>query len=515
MREVGKRLEVARKGFQDSRKAWSVASTDLWMKEFMNSGSDLEHEAFLVFWLSRYIFHDGRDCVNKAVFSIAVRLARGVRIALAPAVLANIYRDLCLLKRTIVASNEFKVVIKSPFHLIQVWAWERFLELRPRPKGIGNAEPRMARWDKVFGLNVGELRSILDSAKEGFLWRPYAMTIENWKLPNYFSEKEKWVVISPGMNDDELLSFSICLRVNELFGFGTTQQYHPHRVALQFGYDQDIPAFGAPLKHNTYEILYIPSRHSEADASVRYLKWLKESMAGVKHRGMSPKKKAKEAVDEIDVVAIPCIHSTKNAVDFVQVSAARDVHGGNDSLVPPGFPQKRYRLQNGDPMEDDGLTISESLRIRKKHKTVETREGSDSQKLSADHDNILASSTADECSVNTMTSERHEKDIARGKALTWGGKKGKRKLRKVHSKFKSEMSKAAAPSDDKVSIFGDDGPSKTFPFEEQEQELELSSDSSSVEEPECAHNSSSCRKKVLELKYRVSRLEKIIELLKS
>ncbi|KAM5585674.1 hypothetical protein ABKV19_004864 [Rosa sericea] len=514
LREVENRLEEVRRGFQNNGgQGWGVAYTDLWMKEFMNSGSDLEHEAFLVFWLSRYVFHDARNSVNKAVFSIAIRLARGIPIALAPAVLANIYRDLGMLKRSIAASNELKVTIKSTFHLVQVWAWERFLELRPRPNGIRNAEPRLARWDKVLGLNVGNLRSVLDSAGEGFLWRPYAIAIENWKLPKYFVEKEKWVVVGPSLNDDELLSFSICLRVNELVGFGTKQQYLPHRVAMQFGYDQDIPGFVAPLIHNTnmtwkqylkeleYVILYIPSRLSEADASTRYLKWWKESMAGLKHRSMSPQKKAREAVNEIYDVSIPCIRSPKKAEVLVQVSSGRNVYEGNDSLVPPGFPPKRYRLEVGDPMDDDDLTISEALKIRKKHKTVETRKGSDCEKLSADHDQILASSIADEYSVNTMTSEIFENDL--GKVVTWGGK-GKRKLRKVSI------------------IIGNECPSSTSPVEEQE----CASLSSSFERPEyaCSRSvfekpeyacSSSFAKRVSQLKSKVTMLEKIVEVLKS
>ena len=64
----------------------------------MKSGSRFEHEAFLVFWLSRYVFFKDFDSVKKAVIPIAIRLARGTRISLAPAVLASIYRDLSLLK---------------------------------------------------------------------------------------------------------------------------------------------------------------------------------------------------------------------------------------------------------------------------------------------------------------------------------------------------------------------------------------------------------------------------------
>ncbi|KAK9906096.1 hypothetical protein M0R45_000019 [Rubus argutus] len=70
-------------------------------------------------------------------------------------------------------------------------------------------------------------------------------------------------------------------------------------------------------------------------------------------------------------------------------------------------------------MDEDDLTLSEALRIRKKHKTVETRKGSESEKLSV-QDQILASLIADESSVNTTKSERLEKEVALSKVLTWG-----------------------------------------------------------------------------------------------
>ena len=64
------------------------------MKKFMNTGSDIEHEAFLVLWLSRFVFPISYSLVTQRVFPIAVHLARGTKIALAPAILATIYRDL-------------------------------------------------------------------------------------------------------------------------------------------------------------------------------------------------------------------------------------------------------------------------------------------------------------------------------------------------------------------------------------------------------------------------------------
>ncbi|XP_021758579.1 uncharacterized protein LOC110723534 [Chenopodium quinoa] len=65
-----------------------------WMNYFMDFGGEFEHIAFLVLWLSRYVFSTDHYCeISPFVFPIAIALARGTRIALAPAVLSAIYRD--------------------------------------------------------------------------------------------------------------------------------------------------------------------------------------------------------------------------------------------------------------------------------------------------------------------------------------------------------------------------------------------------------------------------------------
>lgn len=76
------------------------ASHGAWMKKFMKSGSRIEHEAFLSLLLSRFVFPSasGFDTIVNDVFPIAILLAQGTKIALAPAVLASIYRDLGLLR---------------------------------------------------------------------------------------------------------------------------------------------------------------------------------------------------------------------------------------------------------------------------------------------------------------------------------------------------------------------------------------------------------------------------------
>ena len=213
-----------------------------WMVHFMRNESQVEHEGFLSLWISRFVFPaNALHTILKCVFPIAIHLARGTRIALAPPVLASIYRDLSLLNSSIndaVDATNLGPVIWAPFQLVQIWALERFPALHPQPHAIEQYHPRIARWHKVKLLKNINLRLTLDSAgaRNCFLWRPY----ENSPSLQLHNEKDMWECDNPSM-DNELRSFGRCLRVSELVGMGCIEQYLPHRVAMQFGMDQDIP----------------------------------------------------------------------------------------------------------------------------------------------------------------------------------------------------------------------------------------------------------------------------------
>ncbi|XP_065862347.1 uncharacterized protein [Euphorbia lathyris] len=276
-----------------------------WLKIFMDSGSEIEHEAFLSLWLSRFVLPTSNDVICECVFPIAIHLARGTRIALAPAVLSTIYRDLTLLKQKIVslttldAENDQKLVATTyaPFQLVLVWVWERFLNLSPKPNLLKIGEPRFARWNKLT-CNPENVRLVLDSSNESFNWRPYTKIVENWDMPKFYGEKEMWISPDSDM-DEEMLSLVMCLRVSELVGLETEciEQYLPQRVARQFGFDQDIPGFVAQCSatcENAWDSYitpvtgmecYIPSRLFEGDVTTRYLEWWNHSdSASVQHQ---------------------------------------------------------------------------------------------------------------------------------------------------------------------------------------------------------------------------------------
>ncbi|GLT65942.1 hypothetical protein SLA2020_383420 [Shorea laevis] len=333
----GKLLETSKEIRSESDQN---ANFSKWMKRFMGSGSDIEHEAFLSFWLSGFVFRDSAGIlIRKHVFPIAVHLAKGVSMALAPAVLARIYSDLSLLKEKI-ASTNFDLcealILSSPLQLVQLWAWERFPELQPKPNVLKHGDPRSARWKEVSGLIVEDVWRVFDSAGESFQWRPYATVLTNWQFPKFYKEKEELVSVDPKV-DEELFSFVLCLRPSELVGLGCIQQYLPHRVAMQFGMDQDIPCHVA--RHDeTPEIawknylrpmfnakLYVPSRFFESDVTAKYLSWWTSAI--VKGIGQREWKKT------------------------LRVSDGR--MGDNDAGRPPGFPPKFSKVKTEYFVEEE------------------------------------------------------------------------------------------------------------------------------------------------------------------
>ncbi|XP_058784210.1 uncharacterized protein LOC131658981 [Vicia villosa] len=172
-----------------------------WMMYFMESESKVEHEAFLIYWLSRFVFPaNSYDTISKSVLPIAILLAHGNRVALAPAVLSSIYMDLSLLnsvitKKDTTTLNSLRITIWSPFQLVQIWALERFLALKPHPYTIGHGLPKVARWGGVKVLNCKNLKKDLDIAGfiNGFLWQPY----ENSPSVEIYNQKDMWKCYNP------------------------------------------------------------------------------------------------------------------------------------------------------------------------------------------------------------------------------------------------------------------------------------------------------------------------------
>ncbi|KAG7600129.1 Aminotransferase-like plant mobile domain [Arabidopsis suecica] len=244
-----------------------------WMERFMDSGDELEHVAFLVLWLSYFVFPTRYYHIYEAILPIAIHLSSGTKMALAPAVLAHLYADLSLLKNHITAFSESPIKVEidlsSLFKLVNVWIWERFRALQPKPNLLVKGEPRLARWHDLK-QRTSNARWTLGNSNS-FEWRPYTKTVKNWDFPQFYPEKAMWVTLVPNL-DDECISFARCIKVSELVGIQNVEHYFPNRVASQFGMLQDAHC---PVNRNNLSreaawndyskpigdlALYIPSR---------------------------------------------------------------------------------------------------------------------------------------------------------------------------------------------------------------------------------------------------------------
>ncbi|XP_027931275.1 uncharacterized protein LOC114187273 [Vigna unguiculata] len=354
MIEVQQKLILARQ--EPWKRTKGKATLSSWIDIFRNSGSEIEHEAFLATWLSMIGFSPN-DCVSRLAFPIATHLARGNPIALGPTVLASIYQDLSLLKKTVVGLTknllrgdnlELEVTLRSPFYLVQIWVWERFKNFQPQPRVINPGNPWLYRWHKVKGLKIDNARLALDSGMEHFRWRPYVQYADRFKV--FYPENETLVPLEKDL-DKELVPFVTCLKVSVLVGVEyTIKKYMPHRVAMQFGMDQDVPGC-VPRFDGSKEFawknycrpisdykLYFPARLFEGDVTTRYAKWWKQSVLPNQHD------------------FVKNIVQRKRSPRSLHLKSAH-LKSGNDADVPPGFPPKLGGTVYSGKSSDDASNV--------------------------------------------------------------------------------------------------------------------------------------------------------------
>ncbi|XP_010519272.1 PREDICTED: uncharacterized protein LOC104798775 [Tarenaya hassleriana] len=161
-----------------------------WMLRFMDRNHQLEHEAFLVLWLNNFVFPCPNRIFSRNVIPIAVHLARGTKIALAPAVLESLYQDLDSLKQHIQCLSNSDcahyfsaLTLRSLFSLVQVWAWERFSKLGLKPKMSRDGEPRLARWHNLKQSSKNFKQILASSGTDSFEWYPYGDKASAKELP--------------------------------------------------------------------------------------------------------------------------------------------------------------------------------------------------------------------------------------------------------------------------------------------------------------------------------------------
>ncbi|XP_045824787.1 uncharacterized protein LOC123917173 [Trifolium pratense] len=401
-KEAEEELFEARRMFNSSR--GKKVNQSAWIKHFMKGESKVEHEAFLVYWLSRFVFPaDSYDTILKSVFPIAINLAYGTRIALAPAVLASVYRDLSLLNSIIknnatITMKSLRVTICAPFQLVQVWALERFLGLR-------HGLPNVARWGGKKMMKNKNLKKDLDCAgfRDEFLWKPY----ENSPCIEVYNEKDMWKCDNPCL-DEELASFSRCLMVCELVGMGCKEKYFPHRVAMQFGMDQDIPGEVSVCKNDPWMSDSEPLALVDFDLCIelcfrlpgvtsRYYDWWKKSKSSP--GGDNNTMKVEESYD---LPPPPGFTSKfeRNQMD----NNTMKVEELYDIPPPPGFTSKYERNQTEGSDKKDNFVVYELS--SSDDEVVANGKGLSS----AEFDEFLLSFVGDEAEMNSLFCDRNDEN---------------------------------------------------------------------------------------------------------
>ncbi|KAJ8622768.1 hypothetical protein MRB53_031297 [Persea americana] len=298
MGEIEKTIVKEHRGFNKMKS--KKASHGAWLNHFMDIGGELEHVAFLSLWLSRYVFPTHPvDTICRNVFSIAVRLAKGTRIALGPAVLASLYRDLGLMKRNM-DSDAPNSVVWAPFQLLQKWSWERFPPLR----------------QESVPITLSFVRRTLKS-KKGFHWMPYKKI---------------------SVEDEELHLLAVYVRASKLVGLNCSEPYRPYRVAMQFGFDQDLPGHvsdnDSERTNEEVNIINVPYRVFQPEVSMRYLQWWKRTVSD-----------KRATIEEI----MKQLMSSKEGV-------VRDENVAI-GLVPPGFRPTDKKRNLEEAWDRDDLTL--------------------------------------------------------------------------------------------------------------------------------------------------------------
>ncbi|XVF77821.1 hypothetical protein PTKIN_Ptkin14bG0077500 [Pterospermum kingtungense] len=277
--------EMNKKRLIMSRNKSKKASHGCWIKHFMEQEEErgYEHVAFLSLWLSRYVFPSlPEKIVSQQVFPVAIHLSSNTKMALAPAVLASLYKNLTWLKNQAMSCPE-EITVSGPLQLLQLWAFERFPCLGPTtPNTLKPGEPRAARFHRLSAkISLSLVRSVL-RLPDNFVWRPYIADLKNWSHPSYYKQSS-FLAFDYNDRDDDLNSFARCLVACVLVGLDCKEEYLPHRVAMQLGYDQGLPA-AFPVSTILWENarFSVQSRSFRPCVSVRYVNWWTRSMSARK-----------------------------------------------------------------------------------------------------------------------------------------------------------------------------------------------------------------------------------------
>ncbi|CAL2256985.1 unnamed protein product [Prunus armeniaca] len=177
-----------------------------WIQYFgdVNRQGPCRSAAFIALWLGRFVLCDfSQDCLHERVFPLALAIARGDTIPLAPMFLGHLYRLLNqtqLLQKSASGTMGVETLLNSGF--LQVFLWERFrgLEVHSLPHshamkmadwGRGSYMPEslplVCRWFKRMQRKGQDFLKFLDNV-ENFVFRLYGTSAETFTFVPFYAD---------------------------------------------------------------------------------------------------------------------------------------------------------------------------------------------------------------------------------------------------------------------------------------------------------------------------------------
>ncbi|KAL6279072.1 hypothetical protein ACE6H2_015953 [Prunus campanulata] len=262
------RLEILRKGATGKHLRFNS-----WVKHF--GDKDKRHScslhALVSLWLGKFVFCDfSSDCMHERVFPLALAIARGDMIPLAPMFLGYLYRlldQVHLLEKGAAGTMAVESFLNSGF--LQVFLWEHIngLDVCPSPYSqakllvrasdgsyMPDMPPLISRWFRRRQRKGQNFLELLDDIQH-FVFRPYTEVPRGFGRVSFYTEVGETSIIIP-RGEQSRKDAHLNMAGLPLFTFGddhseVSVHYLTHRVRRQFGLDQGVPVrpdFRYPLE---------------------------------------------------------------------------------------------------------------------------------------------------------------------------------------------------------------------------------------------------------------------------
>ncbi|CAL9029779.1 unnamed protein product [Prunus brigantina] len=262
--------------------------------------------AFIALWLGRFVFCDfSQDCLHERVFPLALAIARGDTIPLAPMFLGHLYHLLDraqLLEKSASGSMGVETLLSSGF--LQVFLWERLkgldvyslphshaMKLADWGKGsfMPDNLPLVCRWFKRMQRKGQDFLKLLDNV-EDFIFRPYGTSAETFTFVPFYADVSDTVEVPAAVSQsDQFRKYALLSAAPiPLPTLGDNRAevsvtYSPHRVRRQFGLDQGVP--GSPNHGNPFALHRVFWSNDHIPASCRPIFLASKTRAGGFSRG--------------------------------------------------------------------------------------------------------------------------------------------------------------------------------------------------------------------------------------